>query len=275
MTIFTTLSHSTPRTRTRNRTIVGVSLSILVHVLLFVVLRPSLQKINVQANSSHEPLEVTFVRSTPPPAAIKQPTPPEKTKPVKKSSPQPKQIVRAKPSPSPARVPAREAPPPSPTAITQAPPEMDMSTMLNAARERRRAAEDSATRENAEARAAEQGPSANEIARANIAFQARKASGGTNGVFEIVSKGPRVAQYVFRGWTSDIRNSQRQTITVDAGPNGDVEKAIVDSMIALIRKYYSGDFNWESSKLGRVVPLSARQADTAGLQAFLLREFFG
>lgn len=273
MTIFTILSHSTPRTRTRNRTIVGVSLSILIHVVLFFVLRPSLQKVNVQANSSHEPLEVTFVQSKPKPAVVKQPTPPEKTKPVKKTSPQPKQIARANPKSNPS--PAREAAPPSPTAITQAPPEMDMSTMLNAARERRRAADDSAARENAEARAAEQGPSANEIARGNIAFQARKASGGTNGVFEIVSKGPRVAQYIFRGWTTDARNSQRQTITVDAGPNGDVEKAIVDSMIALIRKYYTGDFNWDSQKLGRVVPLSARQADTAGLQAFLLREFFG
>ncbi|WP_231501998.1 hypothetical protein [Herbaspirillum sp. RV1423] len=150
-----------------------------------------------------------------------------------------------------------------------------MSTMLNAARERRRSAEDSAARENAEARAAEQGPSANDIARANIAFQERRASGGTNGVFEIVSKGPRVAQYIFRGWTTDARHSKSQTITVDAGLNGDVEKAIIDSMIALIRQYYTGDFNWDSQRLGRVVSLSARQADTAGLQAFLLREFFG
>ncbi|WP_235471165.1 hypothetical protein [Herbaspirillum hiltneri] len=149
-----------------------------------------------------------------------------------------------------------------------------MSTMLNAARERRRSAEDSAARENAAARAAEQGPSANEIAQANIDFQARKANGATNGVFEIVSKGPRVAQYVFRGWTTDARRSKRQTITVDAGLNGDVEKAIIDSMIALIRQYYSGDFNWDSQRLGRVVSLSARPADTAGLQAFLLREFF-
>lgn len=271
MTIFTIFSYTTPRTRTRNRTIVGIGLSILIHVVLFLVLRPGLQKINVQANSSHEPLEVTFVQSTPKPAVVKQPEPPQKSKPVKKSSAQPKQVARAKSSPAP----SRSAAPPSPTAITQAPPEMDMSTMINAARERRRAAESSAAQENAQARADEQGPSANDIARANIAFQARKASGGTNGVFEIVSKGPRVAQYVFRGWTTDARNSQRQTISVDAGLNGDVDKAIVDSMIALIRKYYSGDFNWDSQKLGRVVTLSARPADTAGLQAFLLREFFG
>lgn len=138
--------------------------------------------------------------------------------------------------------------------------------MLDAARERRRAAEDAAARENAQAR----GLSANEIARANMALQGRQASG----MFEIISKGPRVAQYVFRGWTTDARHSQRQTITVDAGPGGDVEKAIIDSMITLIRKYYSGDFNWDSRRLGRMVSLSARQEDTAGLRAFLLREFF-
>ncbi len=273
MAIFTTHSRTSPKTRTRNRTIVGVSLSVLIHVVLFFVLRPSLQKIETQASSSHEPLEVTFVQSPPKPVA-KQPDPPQpKARPVKKPTPQPKRVARAKPSPA---APSRQAPPvsDSPTAITRAPPEMDMSTMLNAARERRRSAEDSAARENAAARAAEQGPSANEIAQANIDFQARKANGATNGVFEIVSKGPRVAQYVFRGWTTDARHSKRQTITVDAGLNGDVEKAIIDSMIALIRQYYSGDFNWDSQRLGRVVSLSARPADTAGLQAFLLREFF-
>jgi len=274
MAIFTTLSRTSPKTRTRNRTIVGVSLSVLIHVLLFLVLRPSLQKIEPQASSSHEPLEVTFVQSTPKQAA-KQPEPQPKAKPVRKPAPQPKQIARAKPSPS-API-ARQAPPVSnsATAITEAPPEMDMSTMLNAARERRRSSEDAAARENAAARAAEQGPSANEIAQANIDFQARKASGPSNGMFEIVSKGPRIAQYLFYGWTRDARNKSRRTITVDAGLNGDVDKAIVDSMIAIIRQNVTGDFTFDSQRLGRVVTLSARVQDNAGLQAFLLREFFG
>jgi hypothetical protein len=78
----------------------------------------------------------------------------------------------------------------------------------------------------------------------------------------------------FSGWTTDARNNTRQTITVDAGPNGNVERAIVDSIISVIRKYYTGDFNWDSQRLGRVVPLSARPEDTAGLRAFLMDEFF-
>jgi len=57
--------------------------------------------------------------------------------------------------------------------------------------------------------------------------------------------------------------------------NGDVDKAIVDSMIAIIRQNVTGDFTFDSQRLGRVVTLSARVQDNAGLQAFLLREFFG
>ena len=36
-----------------------------------------------------------------------------------------------------------------------------------------------------------------------------------------------------------------------------------------------GNFNWDSHRLGRVVILSARIDDNAGLETFLMREFFG
>jgi hypothetical protein len=61
---------------------------------------------------------------------------------------------------------------------------------------------------------------------------------------------------------------------VDAGLHGDVELAIVRKMIELIRTHYNGDFNWDSRRLGRVVVLSARLEDTAGLEAFMMKEFF-
>ena len=274
MTIKSLFSAATPHLRNRNRAMLGLVLSVLLHAFLFMSLRPNLQQGKTPERAQHEPLQVTFIQSVKPQPPVVQKAPDVKPAPPKKPA-HPKTQAKLTPRASP--VPQRQAVPvtTSPTAIASAPPEMDMSNMLEAARERRRSAEADAARENAAARAAEQGPSANEIARANIAFQQRKANGGTNGVFEIVSKGPRVAQYVFRGWTTDARRSQRQTITVDAGLNGDVEKAIIDSMIGLIRQYYSGDFNWDSHRLGRVVTLSARLTDTAGLQAFLLREFFG
>jgi hypothetical protein len=64
-------------------------------------------------------------------------------------------------------------------------------------------------------------------------------------------------------------------IEVRVKPGEDMDLAIVRSMIELIRGHYRGDFLWESRRLGRVVTLSAAPADTAQLEEFLLREFFG
>lgn len=152
-------------------------------------------------------------------------------------------------------------------------PPADLMAYINAARERHRAAEMSAEREYAEARAKERGPSADEIRMAKIMRNLQPQ--GTNGVFQIVSMSVRTAKYSFRGWTKDASSARREVIEVDAGPNGDVEREIVRSMIALIRRYYKDFFNWESQRLDRVVILSARMEDNAGLEDFLMHEFFG
>lgn len=167
---------------------------------------------------------------------------------------------------------------PAPTPETDSAPQMDMMSMLNAARERRRVAEETAVGANAEATANSREPSANEIAMANIKRDLQSRLGkrdGTGGVFEILSKGTRTAQFAFRGWTPGSRNNWRETIDVDAGLNGDVDLAIVRKMIELIRKHYSGDFNWDSHRLGYIIVLSARMSENAALEAFLIREFFG
>jgi len=266
----------------RNRAGAGIILSLLLHAALFWMLRASLDNNEPPPSAPSPPLQISLVQNP-------RPTVPKSAEPAKpvvqphpKSQPRqpPRQPPRPRaPAPAPSSNRANVPRSPSPTAVTQAAPEMDMSTMLDAARARRHAtndaAESEAAQENAAARAAEAGPSDNDIARANIAFQERRANGATNGVFEITSKGPRVATYVFRGWTTDARRSRAQTFTVDAGMGGDVEKAIIDDMIRVIRLYYKADFNWNSVRLGHVVTLSARQEDTAGLRAFLMREIFG
>jgi len=61
---------------------------------------------------------------------------------------------------------------------------------------------------------------------------------------------------------------------VEAGPDGDVERAIIRKMIELIRQFHQEDFNWESQRLNRVIVLSARMRDNDGLEDFLMREFF-
>lgn len=143
---------------------------------------------------------------------------------------------------------------------------------------KRRAAEASAARENAAAQANSRDPSANDIAMANINRNLQTMSrqrDGVSGVFQILSKGIRSAEFSFRGWTTDERSNWREVYAVDAGLHGDIELAIVRKMIELIRTHYQGDFNWESHRLGRVIVLSARMEDNAELEAFLIREFFG
>jgi hypothetical protein len=152
-------------------------------------------------------------------------------------------------------------------------PPTDLLAYVRNARERRRAVEVAAEQENADAKARERGPSADEIRMANIRRNLQPE--GTNGIFQIVSIGTRIGKFSFRGWTNDYSNAQREMIEVDAGLNGDVEHAMVRRMIELIRKYYKGDFNWESQRLDRVIVLSARIEDNAGLEEFMMREFFG
>ena len=98
---------------------------------------------------------------------------------------------------------------------------------------------------------------------------------GTSGIFQITELGPRHAQFSFRAWTTDVSNPRRELINVEAGPDGDIERAIIRRMIQLIREYHQEDFNWESHRLGRVIVLSARPGDNEGLENFLMREFFG
>jgi hypothetical protein len=61
---------------------------------------------------------------------------------------------------------------------------------------------------------------------------------------------------------------------VTAGADGDIELAVANKMIEIIRREYSGDFNWESQRLGRVLVLSARMRDNDELVAVLKQEFF-
>lgn len=269
MPFFSIYTHADPKKRTRYRVGTGIVISILLHVVFVIFFQMQLQKQKVQSPVAGDlpPLEVSFIDNKPAPKPQAAPSP--------TLAPRPKPAARPQPPKKTIPPVAQHVPTPVKEVETpKLPPEADMSTMLNAARARRHAAEADAAAENAQARAAEGPKSANDIAKANIAFQTNKKAGGQNGVFQIITKGPRVASYAFYGWTNERRFSERQVFQVDAGAGGNVELAIVDSMIALIRKYYSGDFNWDSQRLGRVLSLSARPADTRELQTFLMQEFF-
>lgn len=170
-------------------------------------------------------------------------------------------------APSPATLPT---PAPPPTVSAAAP--TDMQSYIEAARARRRAMgipDQPSVRE-----ASESAEAANADA-ARLTTVMRNLRSGTNGVFQMLNLDARSAAFSFRGWTTDASNSRREYIAVEIGANSTIELAVVRKMIDLIRRYYQGNFNWESQRLDRVVTLSARLEDNEGLEAFLLREFFG
>jgi len=153
-------------------------------------------------------------------------------------------------------------------------PPSSIASQLAAARKKRQALEEEAAQQDQEA---QNSPSEDDIATARIKANIQSANynrKGANGIFQIVNKGVQTGRFSFRGWVNDSRTSTRQTYEVDAGVGGDVELALVRRMIELIREHYSGDFNWESQRLGRVVVLSARPKDTASLERFMMKEFF-
>jgi hypothetical protein len=258
-----------PELRSHRAIRLAVGLSILAHLLLLAVpLRERLGTPGSPSKVVHGPLTVTL--------DVPQPTEPE---PLAQPTPKPERriLTRLKPVTAPDQPATQE---PAFVVESDAPreparePAFDMMAMINANRERRRAAEAAAAR--GPGGGAE--PSGDQVALANINRNLQTLSGGdegTGGVFQILHKGVRTAEFSFNGWKTESRRRWREVIEVDAGPQGDIERAIVRRMIELIRGHYSGDFNWESHRLGRVVVLSAAPADNDQLEAYLLREFFG
>lgn len=168
-------------------------------------------------------------------------------------------------------------PPDPPLKESRAPSPDDFASVLEARRAQRQQQEDAIASINAQYRSSD--PNAQgtdrgaENARRNLAALGR-GQGGTGGVFSILDISHRRAQYAFNGWMPNRTSNWREVIEVEAGPDGDVKRAIIRSMIGLIRKHYQGNFNWESHRLGRVIVLSARVEDNQGLEDFMMREFF-
>ena len=258
----------------RRRFAIAVALSVLAHVLLF-TLTPRKPEYRAPLSSRAGPLIVTIVQ---PHAQLAEVTP---AVPAPHSAPRPppprpaKRVLAARPRTPPAAPPVfvpPEEPKPAPPAPTPAPPAMDMLAMLNARREKRRVAEAAAAREGARNPAPVEDAGAAAIER-NL--QTLKGDDQTGGIFQILEKSSYNAEYAFNGWTPETHRRWREVIEVHVKPGEDIDRAIVRSMIALIRTHYTGDFLWESHRLGRVVTLSARPEDNEGLEDFLIREFFG
>lgn len=254
---------------------VGLALAVLFHLLvLWMVIQPRmlLQK---KAGKGVQESETVWLT---PPAQIKppaKPTPKVLPKPV---TPQ-HQVVHSKPSQA---SPQQQAPEPPPVVqqlptITTPPPE-DMMAQIEARRKRR--SEERKNSSEPEPAPAPEDENQRAIARAqaNLAnLQARAGNSGREqhgGVFRLGKVSYHRAEYVFNGWNKNFKRQMPTRIEVELGDEKDIETAIVNSMIVLIRKERSAEFTWESHRLGRVVELNARPEYTAELQAFLMKEFF-
>jgi len=265
-------------------TLIAIVLSLLIHALILFLVAPQIQFDNASAPPPRA-IEVSLAPPTPA-KAIEQSLPekpaekpPEKPAPkVVKSSPKviaQKPSQNIKPSFTVPNVlvtpnPAPESLPPKETVAKDTP--TDMASYVKARQAQRQAVEADAARQNAEAVAREIGPSESQIRDERIK---RNFQNGTNGIFEIVSLSGHHASFAFRGWTNDFSTSKRQFFEVEAGTGQDVRLIMIKKMIELIREHYQGDFNWESQRLGRVVVQSARLEDSAGLEDFMMMEFFG
>jgi hypothetical protein len=250
---------------------IALGLSILVHLLLAAIpmrepkLAPPAGGVSGPLTVMLEPLGAPEPAAVAPPAKPAAPAP--RPRPVPLAMP-----PRARPEPSVETVPVPEPQPPEPPPEPAREPVFDMSALIAANRARRRALE-AAEAQGPSGSSGTPSASASDGLARNLASLAR--GDDTGGVFQILRIGVRTAEFSFNGWREERRRRWREVIEVDAGPGGDVQRAIIRRMIALIREHYTGNFNWESRRAGRVVVLSAAPADNAELEEYLMREFFG
>jgi outer membrane biosynthesis protein TonB len=266
--------------RINRKVSVAIVVSLLVHALLLWVLS-SLDLLNPEqkAESQNQTMVVQLnppgpkKAETAPPPVVPQPppiTPPPKTRkpttpprpPVRNESPKviavPTEAPTAVPLPAP---PTKPVAPPSKAPLLDPSKFPDMASYLAAVREQKRATGADAGLINDEERE-----------RAEQATRPPKKDAGGNGIFQILSMDAHAGRFAFRGWKNEFSYSHRE---VYASADTNVQRAMIRKMIEIIRRDYSGDFNWESPRFGRVIVLSARLKDNDGLEDFLIKEFFG
>lgn len=153
----------------------------------------------------------------------------------------------------------------------EAPPEMDMSEMLAKRRQARGATDPSSSTEESEAARGTRRALAN---IAGINNRGQDDANESGGVFSISNKTFHSMDLKFRGWNPNFKRRWLTSVTVEQGSDPDIETAVVKKMIELIRREKTGDFEWDSHRMGKVITMSARVKDTAELQAFLMKEMF-
>jgi hypothetical protein len=269
--------------------IVGVALSLLFHAIaIWFVLERNVDETYKKPFGDSSRLTVSLV---PPSHNVKPNAAPSVSEDNKRHEPVRKAARPKKKSPNPgsktetrkleARKPAPALPPVVAHADTQSPvispalpPAEDMSSMVDAARRRRA---DAAAREH-EAVQEDEAQRRNKVVLANIATSINEANGkdrdARGGVFQLRRVGLNSGEFLFRGWSTNLRRDSTQLVEVFKKAEPDIQTAIIKKMIEIIRENQHDEFVWESYRLGKNVTLSARPENQAQLERFLMQEFF-
>lgn len=257
-------------TATRFR--VAVLLSLVLHALALWELpaMPRLRPGPLEEEARNVPLSV---RLAPPPAPTAQAAPAPRERPRALARPAPP-VERAQPAPRPAAPPAMDAPAVA-TAPARAPVETDLMAYVEA---RRRARAEAAGGSESRPREQDENERASRTATANLAGTREQVFGydpaKSGGVFQVEHLGFDYAEFTFVGWNGDARRYTKQLIEVRKGANSDIRIAVVRRIIAIIREHEPEEFTWDSKRLGRSLTLSSRSRDSAGLEDFMMAEFF-
>ena len=258
---------------------VALALSVLIHIAAVVRLPQvplPMPGVGEGTSDVRTPLTLRLLPppAPPPPADAAPPRPPPKPAP---RAARPKAAPRPKPPPVVAvEKPAPEAPPPvavaPPVAAPQpAPIEGDLASYIEARRRARGVPPTPAPVEDEDARS-KRIVERNLASERNLTFGYDPRRGG--GMFQIQSIGVDHAEFYFYGWNKNMGRHTKQLIEVQRGNNPDIRLAMIRKMIAIIREDSPEDFIWESARLGRRLTLSARPRDNAGLETFMMNEFF-
>ncbi len=259
-------------------------LSLVLHLAFFLALLPRILKLPSEDEGEGAKRGTLAVRlapkPAPPPVAVAPPSVPvprAPEPPVRRAAPSsaapsapsaPRVIASRRPSPV-TIAPTPVDPPPA--APAKPPATGDLASYIEARRRARDPSASPATAESEQERT-------NREAAARLGLDRPQGTGADayrgGGIFQIHRIGYADAEFIFFGWNRMMNRNTRQMVEVQRGSEPGIEIAVVRRMIAIIRDHERGSFTWESRRLGRDVTLSARAADTAELEAFLMREFF-
>lgn len=254
----------------------GLIVTIALHLLL-VALYLIQPKIQLQTAAKKAGEAIIWLPPLKPskPAAHPQEQAPKK---VSKTAPSKPQVIKIPRLPDtitlPNEKPVEETPKPPKEVVKEQPPqEVDMQAYIEAQRKLhgRPTPSDTPAPEESEASRGTRNALANIAAINGRGGQDPNDSGG---VFSVTNKTFNSADLKFRGWNPNFKRRWLTAVTVERGSEPDIETAIVKKMIELIRREKTGDFEWDSHRLNRVVTLSARPQDTQELMNFLYKEMF-